>query len=567
MLRMKNILPVFVVLLFLGVASTAFAQISCNVASTPVSRDSNTGVTEPAGDITFQCQQTGATASTAGATITVNYQSIPITNDTTFPTGANYNNGGALLGPSKPISVTTTGGAGCNPPTGVAVSNSTGQVVVTMGSVGPGVGLTCSYTLTGVLLAISGSGATSVIATVSVSPGNNLLITAGQNTPTVVTSVLAPIVAAGVTVTAGPGIVPTTGSSAAFNAAFSIATTENYIDMFRDISTFNGGAASNSVQLLYTFTGIPTGASLTGCSATSTTPVAGVATLDGTTTISSATVTSAAPTLTVGYAVGAGPSLSAIDTITLSCTGFANGTATLPLTAGSITATVSLAPVGTAFNATGGVLNNNTAGVTTGKIPRYTGPQFGPFTVVNLIPLTTHMLFPYVAVGNGFDTGLVIANTTADPYGAGAKGATVLAGAQALAGPVTIAFYPAGGGTPFCVSTGAGAATVNGIASCTTVTAGTGLTSGSVSSGSSYVVLASQLFAAVSGAPTSFTGYAFAIANFPFAHPTGFVADAAFSGKFASGGPALVLTNPSVLGRAGTTTPGWAGGLTESLGH
>src|SRR5947208_2163847 len=84
MLRMKNILPVFVVLLFLGVASTAFAQVSCNVASTPVSRDSNTGVTEPAGDITFQCQQTGATASSAGATITVNYQSIPITNDTTF---------------------------------------------------------------------------------------------------------------------------------------------------------------------------------------------------------------------------------------------------------------------------------------------------------------------------------------------------------------------------------------------------------------------------------------------------------------------------------------------------
>jgi hypothetical protein len=552
MLKMKTILPVFVVLLFLGVASTAFAQVSCNVASTPVSRDSTTGFTEPAGDITFNCIQTGGSASTPGATITVSY-GLPITNDTTFPNGAPYS---AVL---KPISVaaTSSGTASCPAVAagGVAVSNLTGQVVITMGAVAPGLtaGNSCSYTLTGVLLGISGTGATSVIATVSVSPGNNLLITAGQNTPTVVTSVLAPIIASGVVVKTGPGIVPTSGANASFNSSFSITVTENYIDMFRDGTTFNGGASSNGVQLKYTFAGIPTGATIANCVGSVTT---------GAVTTSAATASSTVNSITV--TIGAGISLSAIDTVTLACgttgvgalAGFTNGTATLPFTAGSITATISLAPVGTAFSSTNTVLSNP---ATTGQIPRYSGPSFGPFPVINIVPLTTHMIYPYVAVGNGFDTGLVIANTTADPYGSAAGGALP------LGGPVTIAFYPAGGGTAFCISTGAGAAAVAGITSCTTTTAGTGLTSGSVASGSSYVVLASQLFAAVTGAPSSFTGYAFAIANFPFAHPTGFVADAAFSGKFASGGPALVIPNPAVAGRQATA--GWVTTLTESLGH
>jgi hypothetical protein len=553
MLRMKNILPVFVVLLFLGVASTAFAQISCNVASTPVSRDSSTGLTEPAGDITFACTATGTTNSTAGATITVSY-GLPITNDTTIPdpaVSAGYN-------AKKVIAVAGPAGvAACPAPTSVTVSNAAGSIVIQMPAVGNAtIGTQCNYTLTGVLLSLSGSGATSVIATVSVSPGNNLLITAGQNTPTVVTSVLAPIVATGVSVSAGPALIPTTGASGAFTQTFSIKTAENYIDMFRDKTNvngggFNGGAASNGVQLLYTFTGIPTGASLGSAG----TPCTASMTNGSTVSITSGAITSVAPTTTVEVTSLSAASLTAIDSITLTCTLFSNGTATLPLTAGSITATVSLAPIGTAFSAGGAVLKDPT---TTGQIPRYTGPSFGPFTVVNIIPLTTHMLFPYVAVGNGFDTGLVIANTTADPYGGTKNG-----GALALGGAVSIAFYPAGG-TAFCVSTATGAPTISGL-TCTTTTAGTGLTSGVVASGSSYVVLASQLFAAVTGAPTAFTGYAFAIANFPFAHPTGFVADATFSGKFASGGPALVVSNPAVSGR--TATAGWAASLTESLGH
>lgn len=555
MLKLKNILPVFVVLLFLGVASTAFAQISCNVASTPVSRDSNTGLTEPAGDITFACTATGTTNSTAGATITVTY-GLPITNDTTtVPLNPPYN-------ASKLIAVGNTVAAGCPAPTSVTVSNVAGSVVIQLGAVGTAtIGFSCNYTLTGVLLSLSGSGATSVVATVSVSPGNNLLITAGQNTPTVVTSVLAPIVSTGVAVTVGPAIIPTTGASAAFSQTFTIKTSENYIDMFRDKTNllgggFNGGAASNGVQLLYTFTGIPTGASL----GSGLTPCTASMTNGSTVSLTSGTLTSIAPTTTVEVTSLTAASLTAIDSISFTCTLFSNGTATLPLTAGSITATVSLAPVGTAFGPGNTVLNNP---ATTGQVPRYTGPTFGPLTVVNIIPLTTHMIFPYVTIGNGFDTGFVVANTTADPYGA------KTGGAPALGGPVTIAFYPNNGGAAFCANTGSGAAAVAGITSCSTVTVGTGLTSGAVASGSSWVVLGSQILGAITGAPSTFSGYAFAIANFPFAHPTGFVADATFSGKFASGGPALVLTNPAVASRAAVPTANavWSGTLTESLGH
>jgi hypothetical protein len=553
MLKIKNILPVLAVLVVMSLAGTAFAQVTCNVGSTPVSRDTSTGLTEPAGDITLICTQTGTNPSAANVTITITYAGVPITNDTSIP-GANYLGGG---GPAKPIAVAAVGG-GCSAtaPT-VVVNNPAGSVVITLPAVGVNQGDICNYTLSGVLLGLSGSGATSPLkATISASAVTPpLTIASGADTPTVVTNILVPIVASGVAVATGPGLVPTTGTTgtdAPFPTHWSITTTENYFDMFKDRANFNGGAASNGVQLKYTFGGIPTGATISGCTASMTN--GGTVTGPGGVALTT-TASSTSPSITAEVNSVVAANLTAIDTITFGCTTFNNGTATLPLTPGSITVSVSLAPLGSALSATNTVLS----GATTGQIPRYSGPSFGPFTVINIIPLTTHMILPFVAVGNGFDTGIVIANTTADPYGPTAGGA------RPISGPVTVAFFPAGGGTPFCVSTGAGAATVAGITSCSTVTAGTGLTSGSVNSGSSWSVLTSQLVAGSPGAPAAFTGYAFAIANFPFAHPTAFVADATFSGKFASGGPALVLPNPAVAGRQ--TSPGFSSILAESLGH
>lgn len=536
MLKLKNILPVFVVLLFLGVASTAFAQVSCGVASTPVSRDTTTGLTEPAGDVTFTCTQTGA-ANTA-ATITVDYKGIPITNSVAYP-GA------------KPIAVTTVSPAApaCAQPTIASVVNATGQVVISvpasLNGAGPSI---CSFTLTGVLLGIGASGTTSgstLLANVSVSPGNNLLITAGQNTPTVVTAVLDAIPSTGFKST-GTAVSLTTGFVVGAGTG-TMTVTEGYIDAFRSAAQFNSGASTNGTQFLFTFSGLVTGETLT-CTPTANNGNAVVVQPGAAAT---GTATAAAPTILVEWASAGTTGLTSADTLTMSCA-FAAGTATLPLGAGSITATVALSPVGVAFGTGGAVLTSATAG----QIPRYTGPTLGPVTVVSIISASTNILFPFVTVGGGFDTGLAVANTGNDPFGTKGQG-----------GPVAVVFYPAGGGTPFCVATAAGAAgttggpAVSGItAGCTVMSTvpGSGITSGALAAGSTWAVNASELVKA--GGGTSFSGYAFAIANSPVTHGTFFVYLAS-GGNFAgfSGGPALIVPNIATSGARLLTT--------EGLGH
>jgi hypothetical protein len=184
-------------------------------------------------------------------------------------------------------------------------------------------------------------------------------------------------------------------------------------------------------------------------------------------------------------------------------------------------------------------------------------------TVANIIAASTNLLFPFVSIGNGFDTGFAIGNTTGDPFGGTANG-----GSQPQSGTATMFFFPVGG-APFCLTTG-GFATLpitggSGATNCTVLSGtnvGLGLsTGGIIAPGSSWVVLGSELFKQISGAPTVFNGYAFAVTNFTNAHGTVFVADAAFSGKFTAGGPSLVMTSPKIIPRVG------AGAGVESLSH
>jgi len=562
MMKTKFILPVFAMVLVLGLSNAAFAQLSCQVASTPVSRATDTGLTEPAGDIILNCAA-GGTATTT-ATMTFDY-GVPITNTTAYPTtGAD-----PLVGASKPISITNisgfTGGSGT--PSISAVTNSTGQIVVSIPGQ-PGT-VASSFTLTGVLLAISGSGKTSVNANLSVSPGNNVLIQAGQTAAVVITSVVpgitAPKLATGTSagLILGPGVaVPSTGGG------FTIAVSENYIDMFRAKTQFNIvsaglGGSTNGVQLLFTFTGVPTGVTFSGTAGSTTAPCTAALTNGGGATIVSTNSVVNATTNTILVEVTGTASLTAVDTLTLACPGATIGsTATTPRPAGPITATVTLAPTGTAFGSAFPFPPLVTV-ATGGQIPRYSVNQLPspPLTVVNIAPAVTDMLFPFVSIGNGFDTGFSVANTTGDPFG------TKAGGAVASAGTVTLYFYP-NTGSSFCVTTGGTATNPTGggtgAVNCTTLastTVGTGLSSGGlVQAGSSWIVLGSQVLAGITGAPAVFNGYVFGIASFTNAHPLEFVADAAFSGKFASGGPALVLPVPSITSRVGAS-------VVETLGH
>jgi hypothetical protein len=467
---------------------------------------------------------------------------VPITDNTVYP---------PLAGTGGPIRINNASGtltAG-QMPTISSVNNATGTVVINVPpQAGTGAPTPGSFTLSGVLIALSGSGKATVSANVSVSPGNNVLITAGQNVATVVTSVLPGITNPRITTGTTAGTILSGGTIV--QGGFSVAITENYIDMYRSQAQFNGGASTNATQLLLTFAGIPTGVTLSGCSA-SLAAAGGGAT--GTASLSATTITSGANTLTVDFTGTV--NLTAIDTVTVACTTWTQGTATIPYAPGTVTMTATLAPTGTAFCA--GLVCTS---ATNGQIPRYTStPLPSPaLPVINIIPSTTNVLIPFVSIGNGFDTGFAFANTTSDPYGI-ANG-----GARSQSGPVTVYFFPVTGAA-FCVSTDAGATLPAsggpGSVPCTVTTAGGG-NQRSISSGSSWVVLGSQILPPNT---SPFTGYAFAIANFTNAHVTAFVADAAFSGKFSSGGPMLVLPNPAISGFARTLST--ANGVVESLSH
>lgn len=587
MLKMKKILPVFVALLILGVGSTAFAQLNCQVASTPVSRDTDIGLTEPAGDLTFTCiQPAGGSASTA-ATMTVDY-TLPITSSTTWPVAAA---GNTVLN-SKPIAITGTTGFAGGAPAIASVPAGGSVVIITIPAQVANAGATAitnTFTVTGILLNIGTPGRTGPVnATISVSPGNNVLITAGQNVATVVNSTLPPLAAPklGPSPIAGPAAVP--GTILASNVqvlgggSFEVDVPENYIDFYRSKAQFNGGGATNGTQLLFTFSGIPTGVTLgsstSACSAGMTEPAGSIGPVGTVTATWSATtagtITAASNTVTVEVTGAA--DLTAIETITLKCPGpfVAGTTATIPFTPGAISVTVQAAPTGTAFGPGNSILTGTTTPV--GFIPRYVANTLGPLTVINIISATTHMILPFVSIGNGFDTGMVFANTTADPYGPTASAG----GARPQAGTLALYFFPSQGaasgsstaptGTPFCVTTG-GTATnpVGGGTSSTTcavlsgapVASNTGISSGGVlQAGGTWSVLGSSILSSLTPAVTNFNGYVFAVANFTNAHPTFFVADATFSGKFASGGPGLVIPNPQISARTG-------GAAAESVGH
>jgi hypothetical protein len=546
MMKFKHIAPFLLTALILGLATASFGQESCNVASTPVSRATDTGLTEPAGDITFNCTFGGVPTTTA--TITIDY-GVPITNSTGHP-------------PAKPIQIQTAQGAA---PSIVSVVNSLGQVVVSV----PVQNTPLLFTVSGVLVSLSGSGKTVVNASVSVSPGNNVLITAGQTNPVVISSVLpglrAPILTGGVT----PGIILGTGvpvttltTPVTIQGGFALSISENYIDMFRSQTQFNAGGSTQGVQLLLTFNGIPPGVTLSGAAGA---PCGLVVSSAQTQTGSAVFVTNTNRVLTSTTNTFqieiASANQTLLENLTVACPfGVVSPGTTLPLPPGNITVTATLAPIGIPLSSSGQVLTSATDGL----VPRYTQSLLPspPLTVVTILAASTNILFPYVSIGNGFDTGFAIANTTVDPYGASGGGAV------GQSGTVALYFFPVGG-VPFCVTTG-GFATIpigggSGATNCSVLSStniGLGLSSGGVlAAGASWVVLGSEVFRNISGAPTVFNGYVFAVANVSHAHATSFVVDATFSGKFTSGGPALVLPVPKVLSRANLA------GTTETLNH
>jgi len=328
----------------------------------------------------------------------------------------------------------------------------------------------------------------------------------------------------------------------------SLILAEGFASAFRtssQLSNFGGGPVKNSTQIRLTFNGIPAGVTLSldiktrPGSTELLVPSSMVASWSaaGTTPTVTTTVTASANTATINFL---GASLATTDTVEVDYTVLTPLSTTAAVTtAGTITCTATLVPIGD------GVDNSDSTRLGLPRedqgYPTFAEADLGPITVVNIIPASTTMLLPYALVLPPYDTGLAVANTTADPFGSSGGGAT------SQSGNVVLTFYPTlsagGAGTSFSLTTSS------------TVRPGAGLSSdGTIASGATWTVLLSQLLTAA-GQTGNFVGYVFVQANFLNAHGTATISDFR---TYSLAANVLVLPPPATVSR----TVG-----TESLGN
>jgi hypothetical protein len=366
---MRRLLTLFLVIVTFGLCDTAFAQLACSVASTPVSRAIVTGLTQPAGDITFICNAVG-NQSTGDATFEIDFGK-PITNSTTYP-------------PSFPIALQLSGSFAALAPSITSVTN--GIVTIHIpAQAAPSNGL---FTLTGVLLDLTSVAPftfPAAQATISVSPGRNVLITAGQNDPTVITTALPGLATVKLTPATSPATLLVDGTAVSSN--WSVDIPENYIDAFASSNFIRG--STNGVGVSIRFTGIPGGVTFGGCSVSAfvgTSPSPGTPIIVG----GASTVTSVANRIDIDWA--SQPSFFGIDTLRFGCTAIAVGPgASLPLNVGTIGLQATLAPSGSAFGNGGSILMDPASG----QIPRYA------VSLLPAIPLTIAKVIPFSAPRRG----------------------------------------------------------------------------------------------------------------------------------------------------------------------
>jgi hypothetical protein len=308
------------------------------------------------------------------------------------------------------------------------------------------------------------------------------------------------------------------------NSGASLVITEGFASAWRtQTQESNSGVAlaGSGTQIELTFTGIPSGVTLT-LSLGAASKGLGTPTLDDTVLTSAANDNDVTITLPV-------TDLTKAEQIQINIDAAISGTTT-SLTAGSITVVADLAPVGAVLNASDRPSAAN-------GYPVFAAAPTASVTAYNIIAARTSMLVPYVVSDGTFDTGITIANTTADPWsGSG--------GAVAGSGTLTFYLYPrtaTGAGTMVSLTTGA------------TVTPGVGLgTDGTLASGGTYSVLLSEVLTAA-GQSGSFTGYVFITSNFILGHGTSFV----FGPDFTSASPVMVVPQTQTTARAGFESLGF----------
>jgi hypothetical protein len=466
--------------IFVLCAAAAYAQVG--VSSIPVTTVRNTGRAELAGAV-----QLTAGGATVADTFTIRY-GVPITNGTT--TGIAID--AASTWPGCAIAA-------------LGVDNVNGIVTITCGAAAAGQ----FFKITGVRVSVDGFAGSQILATIGAlfTP-----ITAGQSSAVVIESV-----APGLKLAFGNSVQSFLANSFTATGTGKVFYQEGFASAFRTI-TDEGGAitgATGPTTILLTLAGLPAGYTVTASFGAGTSPTLTAA-------LSGATFTSTTTQRTITITA---ENVAILETLEVDFTLGFGFTVALPLNPASFAVTATLYPNDAALSIFGGVVVPfNAPKFAVSNVPSDAGQ-----TIITIIPASTSFVIPYATTALGYDTGIAIANTTSDPFGAFTGGATK------QNGTITFNFYPNDGTTIAPYTTKAGSP-------------GSGLTAaGVLNSGSTYVVLLSQVLTAA-GRTTAFTGYIIPIVNANECHGVAFVSD--FTGKFTSFAPMLIIPNPAVAGFA-----------------
>jgi hypothetical protein len=274
---------------------------------------------------------------------------------------------------------------------------------------------------------------------------------------------------------------------------------------------------------------------------------AGVSFVGAGTTTSVVATSSSHPAANIAYVQFGTASLTAVESFEVDIT--LSGTPSSALSPGTITMDVGMGPVGTPFTSgTTGAANqpSQALGDLTPSSDTPLSTAYVRFaastttvTIGSIVSANTTLLIPYAVKVGTYDTGIAIANTTLDPFGASG-------GATASAGTMTFTMFPrnATGADPsFALTTSS------------TVRPGVGLsTSGTLVAGGTWTGLMSDIMTAA-GKTGDYFGYIFIQTNFLNAHGAAYI----FNGAgFTSATPVLVLLPPAGASRNTATA--------ESLG-
>jgi len=494
---MKTKTLLIAAVMFLGLSAAAFAQATFQVGSIPVTTVVATGNTEKTGDITF----TYLSGTVIAGTVNVAYGTgINITNPTS---GAYY------------PTIAAFGCFAAVPPTINTIQSSPGLLIINVPATGgcTGGAVNDSFVLQGVRVQIAGTGVSTVDASIS-AVGNALV--AGQTNPRVITNVAA-------------GLDSVSASSAAqMNAVTGVVISGSPVTITVKEGFLSAFEANAGIRIRFPDhppTGVTFTFPTTFSSTTSGSQYVIASSTGSTTGTIPSTITSTSSNQEIYY-VMVTPGATATTTVeNLPIPVTVSNTSTVPVPLEpSITAMVSLAPI---FAAT----------PVSNPIPRYAEAEIGPVTLLTMVGSRTALLVPYASRTPGFDTGISVANTTADPS---ASTMGITSDAVAQSGTITFRFYPTYGSGTQTVTTYTTSGT----------SPGSGLdANGQVLTGSTYVVTLGQLLddAGVTG---DFTGYIIIVSQFTNAHGMYVLFNDTLT--FGQGALMMVLSNrtalPEILG-------------------